>query len=107
MQKGDPGSTFSFLGLYKTLRKYVHVVASKTQCLKRLDTVSKMQVCRKLSEKGLTIQLCTYLIFLSAASINISEKNVPWNMVWENAATDNTVKGQCICHFRNSRMIKY
>ena len=63
MQKGDPGPTFSFLGLYKTLRKYVQVVASKTQCLKRLDTVSKMQVCRKLSEKGLTIQLCTYLIF--------------------------------------------
>ena len=28
-------------------------------------------------------------------------------MVWENAATDNTVKGQCIYHFRNSRMIKY
>ena len=28
-------------------------------------------------------------------------------MVWENAAIDNTVKGQCIYHFRNSRMIKY
>ena len=28
-------------------------------------------------------------------------------MVWENAAIDNTVKGQCIYHFRNSRMLKY